>query len=147
MVRTGNEDAFTFLHGVDGRLDDVYEYAMVLVADGMGGYEAGEVAAAMALGEMKKYLLQQPMFAGLTGKSHAGRPVNSDQVPACKEVLKAALKHANKEVFAFSRTPGKGKRTMGCTAEAVYIDCQQRHRRPRRRQPDLSPARRAGSCS
>ena len=50
--------------------------------------------------------------------------VNSDQVPACKEVLKAALKHANKEVFAFSRTPGKGKRTMGCTAEAVYVDCQ-----------------------
>jgi protein phosphatase len=123
MVRTGNEDAFTFLHGVDGRLDDVFEYAMVLVADGMGGYEAGEVAAAMALAELKKYLLQQPLFAGLTGKSMPP-PVSSDQVPACKEVLKAGLKHANKEVFAFSRTPGKGKRTMGCTAEAVYVDCQ-----------------------
>src|SRR6202043_3781486 len=45
MVRTGNEDAFSVLHGVDGRQDDVYEYALVLLADGMGGYEAGGGAA------------------------------------------------------------------------------------------------------
>jgi protein phosphatase len=122
MVRTGNEDAFAFLHGVEGRQDDVYEYAMVLLADGMGGYEAGEIAAAMAIAEMRKFLLNQPLCAGLSGKD-APPPVGLDQVAACKNVLEAALKHANKEVFTASRTPGKGKRGMGCTAEAVYIDC------------------------
>ena len=34
----------------------------------------------------------------------------------------AALRHANREVYTASRTPGKGRRGMGCTAEAVYID-------------------------
>jgi protein phosphatase len=121
MVRTGNEDAFAFLHGVESRQDDLSEYAMVLLADGMGGYEAGEVAAAMAICEMRKNLLAQPMFAALTGQTPPEGPVD---VEAAKRALQGALKHANKEVFTFGRTPGKGKRGMGCTAEAVYVDNQ-----------------------
>lgn len=121
MVRTGNEDAFAFLHGVEGRQDDVYEYALVLLADGMGGYEAGEIAAAMAIAELRKFLLAQPLCGGLAGKDTPA-PTTSDQVPDAKKVMLAALRHANKEVFTASRTPGKGKRGMGCTAEAVFID-------------------------
>src|SRR5208282_831218 len=49
MVRTGNEDAFSLLHGMESRQDELTEYAMLLLCDGMGGYEAGEVAAALAL--------------------------------------------------------------------------------------------------
>ena len=119
MVRTGNEDAFTVLHGVDSRQDDLTEYAMVLLCDGMGGYEAGELAAAMALNEMRKFLLQHPMFAPLTGREVAKEPFDAKK---CQEVMRDALKHANREVFTASRTPGKGKRGMGCTAECVYID-------------------------
>ncbi|MSQ95597.1 MAG: hypothetical protein EXR98_13700 [Gemmataceae bacterium] len=119
MVRTGNEDALTVLHGVDTRQDQLSEYAMILLADGMGGYEAGELAAAMALDEMRKYLLQQPIFAALTGKDGPNEPVDSQKY---QEILRDALKHANKEVFTASRTPGKGKRGMGCTAECVYVD-------------------------
>src|SRR5262249_47143536 len=55
MVRTGNEDAFAFLHGVDSRQDELFEYALVLLCDGMGGYDAGEVAAAMCIQKMKEY--------------------------------------------------------------------------------------------
>ncbi len=119
MVRTGNEDALTVLHGVDTRQDDVREYALVLLADGMGGYEAGEVAADLALNTLRHYLLQQPVFAPLTGGKAPDGPLD---VEALKNLLKEALRHANKEVFTFGRTPGKGKRGMGCTAEAVYID-------------------------
>ena len=121
MVRTGNEDAFAFLHGVESRQDDLTEYAMLLLADGMGGYEAGEVAAAMAIGEMRKNLLAQPMFAALAGKEP---PEGGVDVEAIKQALLGALKHANKEVFTYGRTPGKGRRGMGCTAEAVYVDNQ-----------------------
>ena len=119
MVRTGNEDAFAFLHGVESRQDDLWEYALLLLADGMGGYEAGEVAAAMAIAEMRKHLLAQPMFSALAGKETPEGPVD---VEATKQALQGALKHANKEVYTYGRTPGKGRRGMGCTAEAVYVD-------------------------
>jgi protein phosphatase len=119
MVRTGNEDAFTVLHGVDSRQDDLNEYAMVLLCDGMGGYEAGELAAAMCINEMRKYLLQQPIFAALSGGQGPKEPIDPKKY---QEVMRDALRYANKEVFTASRTPGKGKRGMGCTAECVYID-------------------------
>ncbi len=120
MVRTGNEDALSVLHAVDARQDDLYEYALVLLADGMGGYEAGEVAAALCLTELKKNLLQQPMFSALAGKDiPAAVPF---EVEACKKLLEAGLRHANREVYNAARAPGRGRRGMGCTAEAVYID-------------------------
>jgi serine/threonine protein phosphatase PrpC len=133
MHRTGNEDAFALLHGVDSRQDELSEYALILLCDGMGGYEAGEVAAALAIAEMKKFFLDQPMFAGLSaqslsGQSLAGKGSPSDSldvefdIGAAKKLFEAGLRHANKEVFTAARTPGRGKRGMGCTAEAVYVD-------------------------
>jgi serine/threonine protein phosphatase PrpC len=120
MVRTGNEDAFAFLHAVTAGQDDLGEYALILLCDGMGGYEAGEIAAAMCIASMRKFLLEQPLFAALAGKEPPPGPFD---VEACKKALLDALRHANKEVFTASRTPGgKGRRGMGCTAEAVYVD-------------------------
>jgi serine/threonine protein phosphatase PrpC len=118
MVRTGNEDALAVLHGVDSRQDDLYEYALILLCDGMGGYEAGEIAAALAIAVLKKFFLQQPMFAGLAGQEPPAEPVDVD---AAKKLFDAAMRHVNREVFTASRT-GRGKRGMGCTAEAIYID-------------------------
>jgi protein phosphatase len=119
MVRTGNEDAFCVLHACEQRQDELCEYAVVLLCDGMGGYEAGEVAAALALAKMREFVLQQPVFAALAGKE---APANPPDVKALQETLAAALRHANREVYTASRTPGKGRRGMGCTAECVYID-------------------------
>jgi protein phosphatase len=107
------------LHGVDSRQDELHEYAMVLLCDGMGGYEAGEIAAAMTINEMRKFLLAQPMFAALTGKESPKEPVDPKKY---QDVLRDALKHANKEVYTASRNPARGKRGMGCTAECVYVD-------------------------
>jgi protein phosphatase len=120
MVRTGNEDAFALLHGVESRQDELGEYALLLLADGMGGYEAGEVAAAMAIQALRKNLLQQKMFAALAGQTPP--PADEFNVEGCKKLLLEALRFANREVYTASRTPGVGKRGMGCTAEAVYVD-------------------------
>jgi serine/threonine protein phosphatase PrpC len=120
MVRSGNEDAFAVMHAVESRQDELTEYAMVLLCDGMGGYEAGEVAAALAIASMRKYLLQQPIFAALAGNE--APDAEAFDVAGCQKVLEAALRHANKEVYTAARTPGKGRRGMGCTAECVYID-------------------------
>src|SRR5439155_14508415 len=56
IVRTGNEDAFAVLHATESRQDDLGEAALVILCDGMGGYEAGEVAAALAIQTLRKHL-------------------------------------------------------------------------------------------
>jgi serine/threonine protein phosphatase PrpC len=139
MVRTGNEDAFALLHACESRQDDLSETALLLLCDGMGGYEAGEVAAALAIQIMRQYLVKQKPFAPLSGASsfprdflnpspalpkdetqgHAAPPIDVEEM---KKTLRSALKEANKQIYAASRAPGSKRRGMGCTAEAVYID-------------------------
>ncbi len=119
MARTGNEDAFAVLHAVEARQDDLGESALVLLADGMGGYEAGEVAAALAVQVMRGYLLEQPLFALLAGEPLPAGP--AFDLSMCRFLLGRALKEANRVVFqAAQREPGR--RGMGCTAEAVYLN-------------------------
>jgi protein phosphatase len=136
MVRTGNEDAFALLHASESRQDDLSESALVLLCDGMGGYEAGEVAAALAIQVLRNCLVQQKPFAPLAGASsfpgevlssqarpenqgHVAPPIDVEEM---KKTLKTALKEANKQVYGASRAPGSKRRGMGCTAEAVYVD-------------------------
>ncbi len=133
MARTGNEDAFALLHACESREDDLGESALVLLADGMGGYEAGEVAAALAVETMRRYLLSRASFAPLAGASYfpgdalspRGRPAGDrpdGDVEGIKRSLREALREANREVFTAARTPGTRRRGMGCTAEAVFVD-------------------------
>jgi serine/threonine protein phosphatase PrpC len=120
IVRTGNEDAFGVLHAIESRQDDLSEYALVLLADGMGGYEAGEIAASIAIQSIRQFLLQHPLFSSLAGKPP---PDGEFDLAACKQALADALREANKQVHQAAKS-GQGRRGMGCTAEAVYIDGQ-----------------------
>jgi protein phosphatase len=63
MVRSGNEDAVVVFHSAENRLDDSDEAVLVLLADGMGGMECGEVAAGMAMQTLRDCLLNGPPFA------------------------------------------------------------------------------------
>jgi serine/threonine protein phosphatase PrpC/serine/threonine protein kinase len=134
IVRTNNEDAYAVLHASETRQDDVGEAVLVILCDGMGGYEAGEVAAALAIQSLRQQLIQLKPFDVVAGASpfvtdpltqmgklggHTGhRPsIESIQQAICK-----ALKEANRQVFLAARAPGTRRRGMGCTAEVVYID-------------------------
>jgi protein phosphatase len=128
MIRTGNEDAFALLHAVESRQDDLGECALVLLADGMGGYEAGEVAAVLAIQALRKNLLQQKPFRMLAGgSSFTGLPGKDAEPPIpydveeCKWLILAALRDANQQVHQAPRQ-GIGRRGMGCTAEVVFVD-------------------------
>src|SRR5262249_41203313 len=118
------------------RQDDLGEAALVLLADGMGGYEAGEGAAALAIQALRQHLVAQKPFAPLAGASafptdalaaggspggHAAPPPGAE---ACKQPPAAAIKEANRQVYAASRASG-GRRGMGCTVEAAYVDGRQ----------------------
>src|SRR5262249_3677421 len=102
--------------------------------DGMGGYEAGEVAAALCIQHLRHQLTQHKAFSQLVGASafptdalqwvprdegHAPPPTNVDEV---RQLIRQALKDANKAIFQASRAPGSKRRGMGCTAEVVFID-------------------------
>jgi protein phosphatase len=134
IVRTGNEDAYALMHGCESRQDDIGESALVLLCDGMGGYEAGEVAAALTIQVLRQQLAQLKPFSSAAGASpfptdpltqmsraegHAGPPLNVEEA---RKTIKAALREANKQVFHASRAPGTKRRGMGCTAEVVYVD-------------------------
>lgn len=118
MIRSGNEDAFAVLQTCASRQDELEDFAMVIVADGMGGNEAGEVAAGLAVRSLYQSLGQQPPFNKPPGDLERIPPTSSNAV---KNSIGQALREANKTVYLASRQ-GIGRRGMGCTAEVVFTD-------------------------
>lgn len=119
MVRSGNEDAFAVLQTSVGRQDEVEDYVLVLVADGMGGNEAGEVAAAIAVKSLYESLATDEPFARVAEDANVPPPT------ICRDQYRVrvtdALKEANRSVYVASRQ-GIGRRGMGCTAEVIFSD-------------------------
>jgi protein phosphatase len=119
IVRTGNEDAFTLIHANQSRLDEFSEYSLILLADGMGGYEAGEIAAALCLDTLREKMVGNPQFAAVAGKAH---PKQGElDVNALKKFIYDSMKDTNKAIFQAPQK-GIGRRGMGCTCEVVYLD-------------------------
>src|SRR5262249_55712554 len=100
MIRTGNEGAFALLHACESRIDDVNDATLIILCDGMGGYEAGEVAAAMAIQTLRRYLVNKKPFRALAGGPTfpiEGLPPDPDapepiDVEGMKKLFIAALK-------------------------------------------------------
>lgn len=99
QVRQHNEDAFHV--SPDGRL--------LIVADGMGGYEAGEVASALAVAAVVEIFEQHR-----GNDSHAG-------AASAESVLREAFQHAHQRVLAEQERRQQG-RLMGSTLIAASLD-------------------------
>jgi protein phosphatase len=153
VTRTGNEDAFAILHSAEAKLEDNDEFAVLLLADGMGGMESGEVASELAIHTLRAAFTQQPPLSNqrvpLTPKSSPDFEIPTvEEVPTGGEItafapsLQAggtgagrspqehqdqviqALRESNRRVFEAARASTKN-RGMGCTAEVVVIDGSQ----------------------
>ena len=150
MVRTANEDAVSLTYGAEARLDDTDEYALILVADGMGGMESGEVAAGLTLRVLREQLTAGPPFpapAAPTTTSQLSPDASTAELPALPatqilseglvphlnpdgpgrtteayaERIADALRAASQRVYEAAQA-GLGGKGMGCTAEVVLID-------------------------
>jgi serine/threonine protein phosphatase PrpC len=122
MVRPDNEDAIAVVHAAELRHGVNEEWALVLAADGMGGSAAGEVAAAIAVQTLRRKLLKESPLRWLTEEPHTDRhPVRRGTI--ARKIVEA-LKDANRQVNRAARE-GIARRSMGCTAEAVYLDGRQ----------------------
>ncbi|MFD1176178.1 Stp1/IreP family PP2C-type Ser/Thr phosphatase [Paenibacillus puldeungensis] len=84
-------------------------YTLGIVADGMGGHQAGDIASRLAVETITQDLAALP--AGLS-------------VEDCGEQLRKAILHANEVVFK-KATEHEEYRSMGTTVVAVLLDNQE----------------------
>jgi protein phosphatase len=92
-VRSNNEDAF-YIDGAEG---------LFIVADGLGGHAAGEVASLVAVEEIVRFT-GDPVMKSLDGE----------------DLLRKAVEAANKEVFVESRR-NPGRKGMGTTVVVAMV--------------------------
>jgi serine/threonine protein phosphatase PrpC/serine/threonine protein kinase len=105
MVREHNEDATMAVEFVRQSLVDPAQSYLFVVADGMGGAEAGEVASAIAVGAIRNYV-----ESGL-GNAEVQNP---------SQLLTAALEEANRKIIEYQAAHPES-RGMGSTAVSVLI--------------------------
>lgn len=103
-VRANNEDSFAILA----------DRNIFLVADGMGGHNAGEVASRVAIETLIAYYSKAAL------QSMRG---NHEQI---HHFLVSGLLYANKEVMRLA-AEDESKKGMGCTLVVVFIDGKTMH--------------------
>jgi len=105
LVRERNEDAFAFAPELD----------LFLVADGMGGHAAGEVASQIAVSAIKAKLAELLADDDLT-------PVRDSRGHPCVGArrLLLAVEHANEEIFRIAAANAR-QHGMGTTVAALHF--------------------------
>ena len=110
LVRTHNEDAVLTIESIFEGDDSQESVGLFIIADGMGGHQAGEVASAMAARVVASHLMHDVYMPYLLRDAH-----RADQVPLT-DALRNAVEAANRAVHA--EVPGSGT-TLTC---ALLID-------------------------
>ncbi len=111
-VRNRNEDSYLTQHLTLSNLDQRRELALLVVADGMGGYDAGDQASALVIRSVAAAFA--PVLSGL---------VAAKEPPALATLAEAAgnaLKGANRLVYDQAQTV-PGCKGMGATAAVVVV--------------------------
>jgi protein phosphatase len=105
LVRSHNEDASLVMESVVEGDQVVETVGLFVVADGMGGHQAGEVASALAARIVASYVMQDVYIPYLRQTAH-----QADQ-PSLTEALQQAVEAANQAVH--EQVPGSGT-TLTC---------------------------------
>jgi protein phosphatase len=99
IERPQNEDALLIMLGNTISQRGVPEFGLFLVADGMGGHRAGEVASAISVRTVARCLTEKTIL-------HLFEIDPPDDIPPLQDLLREALETANQTVVA--RVPGGG---------------------------------------
>lgn len=112
MVRKRNEDSFLLQHLAWSNLDSRREMALIVVADGMGGHEAGDKASQLAIQQIGSGLASL-LSNALTGQANLS-------VTALATAIEQAIKGANQVIYRRAQSE-QGCRGMGTTGAVVVI--------------------------
>ena len=99
VERSHNEDAIFLFHGTSSGELEMQDFGLFVVADGMGGHRAGEVASALSIRTVARRLMSEA-FLHLLDLEPA-----RDQ-PSQLEMVRSALEEANLAVV--DKVPGGG---------------------------------------
>ena len=103
--RKGNEDSLY--------LDD--ERGLYVVADGMGGHNAGEVASELVVETIREYMSRQ----GKDDRAGTVKDLDESLSPEANQLL-ASIRLANRGVFEVAQS-NEAYRGMGSTVSAAYF--------------------------
>jgi protein phosphatase len=112
-VRKRNEDSFLVQQLAWSNLDERHDVAVVVVADGMGGHDAGDRASGVTIRTLGGCL------AGLLGGALSGQ-LKAPAPNVLAETLNYALQEANRGVYRQGQSD-PACRGMGATVAAVLI--------------------------
>jgi serine/threonine protein phosphatase PrpC len=105
-VREHNEDSVLAFACKRDSLIDPAQTFLYVVADGMGGAEAGEVASAIAVETIRNYVEDK---------------IQASEAAEVRTILQQALEQANSKIIEYQTTHPE-TRSMGSTAVAALID-------------------------
>jgi serine/threonine protein phosphatase PrpC len=99
LERSHNEDALFVMQGNSEGDPSLPSFGLFVVADGMGGHRAGEVASAISVRKVAHRITQETILNLFDGG-------NSADLPPIQELVRKALEDANDAVV--ERVPGGG---------------------------------------
>jgi serine/threonine protein phosphatase PrpC len=115
MVRGNNQDAMFSMLSSSASSDDLPDFGLFIVADGMGGHHDGEKAAAITIRTVAQYVLED-IFSSLLNQQ-----MNDPARPAIAEVLRAAVQKANETVTEEIPEGGTTVTTTIILGDLAYI--------------------------
>jgi len=92
---------------------------LLVVADGMGGHKAGEVASRLAVETIRDSLAWMLEQDDAQATVLAGNPGGEDS--ALERRLKRAIEEANQVIYAYSQENKKDAGNLGCTLTCVLV--------------------------
>jgi len=108
VVRDHNEDCLLTLEVQRAQLSENHPLGLYVVADGMGGHEAGEIASELAVSTVGRVIANNLMLLWMDGKPSANY----------EDLLKEAFQEANRVVHNYRSS---SRTDMGTTLVAALI--------------------------
>ncbi len=118
--RSNNEDNFLIDH----------EHRLFMVADGVGGHLAGEIASSVALASIRRHIVDSMRDLTEPLNTPFGKAPEDDSRTALFAVedipeanmMAASINHASRTIFVQSQQKkASGRRAMGTTVAGVYL--------------------------
>lgn len=112
--KKNNEDYFAIFRADMPKVQLFKEGAMLCVADGLGGHTAGEIASKLAVATFRDCLQLPPPDPSITDPA--------EYEAKFLDILKAAMAHANENIYKTNLDLVKRGRPMGTTLITALVD-------------------------